>query len=122
MKMSRAIVVDEFKVGKRKCVVVKMIDKGRYVTSLGYWHNGYVQKHKRTKKRGWSYDKAMSECGEDLPEELTFEGKLGALLTDETEYWGFDTMHVGDNAETQKFETVRYRTIELAKYLIKKRI
>ncbi|RLI85229.1 MAG: hypothetical protein DRO76_05790 [Candidatus Altiarchaeales archaeon] len=111
-------VKEVFKVGRRICVVVEMD-----ISSVGKYHNGYVSVLKK------NYGKHYSDFIDRIEtDELTYSGNLDHFkdkrIPEKVWFFGFDSAHYWNklHPESKTFESVKARTILLAKEMIKKRI
>lgn len=109
--MKKAKLKEVFKHKGKICVIVEM----NMVLPIGQYHNGYVEikKHKH-------YDELIDKINAD---ELTFSGELDYLNKELKGKWflGFDSVHGWNmqQPESQTFDSVKKRTIQLAEELIK---
>ena len=108
-----------FKVGKRTCVVVGMASVSSY---LKPYHNGYVSTLKKNNNKSYSDDDIAVQT-----DELTYSGTLDSLKDKRIPklwFFGFDSAHYWNdqNPASKTFESVKQRTTELAKEMIKKKI
>jgi len=91
-----SIVVGEFEVLDRKCIIRKCSIPKEIAHLMEEYHNGYVEI-----KNGTDLYYSGIDVGN---EEITFQGDIDGI-----EYVGFDTAHYHDTTESKSFEGVKKR-------------